>query len=155
MRWLRVMALVMVITSCTGGTDTVVESVSPTTPPRTQPPTSPPLPPDALPVPEPSPWAIRSNDARSHPDSADAAIGESQKFTLSTHCGINFRVDFDGSFWQAYNVREKLAASNPFQKGSMTLLTGDVAVFRFKSGGGEEAVYFVRNDSPKPVGACW
>jgi hypothetical protein len=26
-----------------------------------------------------------------------------------------------------------------------------VAVFRFKSGGGQEAVSFVRNDSPKPV----
>ena len=48
----------------------------------------------------------------------------------------------------------KARPSDPFQKGSMTLLTPEVAVFRFKSAHGEVAVYFVRNDSPRPEGVC-
>ena len=149
MRWLRVMALVAVVTSCTGGTDAAVESVPPTTPPGTPSPTSPPLPPDALPVPEPSPWAIRQNVPRDHPESADVAVGESRAFTLYTHCGIDRRVDFDGSFWQSYNVAGQATwPADPLQKGTMTLLTEDVAVFRFKSAHRKAAIYFVRNDSP-------
>jgi hypothetical protein len=36
----------------------------------------------------------------------------------------------------------------------MTLLTEEVAVFRFKTQGAPSSVYFVRNDTPKPERGC-
>ena len=36
----------------------------------------------------------------------------------------------------------------------MTLLSGEVAVFRFESQGDEASVYFIRNDTPKPEVGC-
>jgi hypothetical protein len=50
-------------------------------------------------------------------------------FKISTHCGFDFRVDFDGSFWQAY-THEAYAPVYGFVHGTMTLLTEEVAVFR-------------------------
>jgi hypothetical protein len=154
MRWLRMMALMVLVASCTEGTDATVDLV-PSTPPSTAPsPSSSLLPPDALPVPLASPWPIQPNSPRDHPRSADVGVGESRRFELYTHCGIDFRVDFDGSFWQSYNVGQKTRITDPFQKGTMTLLTGDVAAFRFGSGDRMAAVFFVRNDSPKPAVVC-
>ena len=71
---------------------------------------------------------------------------------LCTHCGIDFDVDFDGSFWQLYpdSKTRGLATSFQIQTGTMTLLSDQVAVFRFEHQDEQRAVYFVRNDSPKP-----
>lgn len=80
---------------------------------------------------------------------ADGA-GEPQPFQLSTDRGVDFRVDFDGSFWQSYeHVGD--APSDPFQRGSMTLLAENAAVFEWRGG----ALSFVRNDPPEPPGACF
>lgn len=102
-------------------------------------------------MPEPSPWPIQLDEKRDRPSSSDVAIGQKRPVKLYTHCGIDFRVDFDGSFWQSYAGKAR-AVGDPFQKGTMTLLSGDVAVFRF---GSTDVVYFVRNDTPKPKGICY
>lgn len=80
------------------------------------------------------------------------AVGQERPFELDTHCGIDSRVDFDGSFWQSYVVGNTPAVGDPFRKGTMTLLSGEVAVFRFE--GDEASVYFIRNDTPKPEVGC-
>ena len=53
--------------------------------------------PGALPVPQPSPWQIRSGERVDHPSSADVAVGRKVPFRIYTHCGFDFRIDFDGS----------------------------------------------------------
>ena len=83
------------------------------------------------------------------------SIGQERTLKLYTHCGIDFRVDFDGSFWQSYDDGKPPTVGDPFQIGTMTLLSGGVAVFRFESQGGQKSVCFVRNDSPKPKAGCW
>jgi hypothetical protein len=107
-------------------------------------------------VPEPSPWPIKPDEKRDRPTSPEVAIGQERPFELYTHCGIDFRVDFDGSFWQAYGGEGKAPVVGSFleKKGTMTLLSQDVAAFRFRSRGEGASVYFVRNDTPKPEVGC-
>jgi len=105
-------------------------------------------------VPEPSPWSIKPDEKRDRATSSDVAVGQERPFELYTHCGIDSRVDFDGSFWQSYVVGNTPAVGDPFRKGTMTLLSGEVAVFRFESQGDEASVYFIRNDTPKPEVGC-
>ena len=112
------------------------------------------IPQEALPVPNPSPWPIKPGEKRDRPTSPDVAIGQERPFELYTHCGIDFRVDFDGSFWQSYGEGKTPAVDFNFEKGTMTLLSGEVAVFHFQSRGDEVAIYFVRNDTPKPGVGC-
>lgn len=153
MRAIRTATLMLLLASCTGGSGTATESISPT-PPSTPTPTVQPLPEEALPVPEPSPWSIEPGAPEDRPSSPDVAVGSTRPLRLYTHCGIDFRVDFDGSFWQSYNVELKRLPFNEFPKGSMTLLTEEVAVFRTTEDGREVSIYFVRNDTPKPMGVC-
>jgi hypothetical protein len=146
--------MVTLATSCTGSTD---PSTSPgpsaesaaKTPPAA-------LPQTALPVPEPSPWPTpRLDETIDHPVSSDVAIGQSETLQLSTHCGVDFRVDFDGSFWESY-AGDIRPVTNPAQMGTMTLVSDEVSVFRFESQGHQEAsIYFVRNDTPKAEGTCF
>jgi hypothetical protein len=91
---------------------------------------------------------------RDHPRSPQVKIGQERPFTLYTHCGIDLRVDFDGSFWQSYAPKDLPPLGNPDQEGTMTLLTDEVAVFRFENHGDERSIYFVRNDTAKPELAC-
>ena len=88
-----------------------------------------------------------------HPTSVDVAVGQKRLFKIYTHCGFDFRVDFDGSFWQAY-THDTYAPVFGFVHGTMTLLTEEVAVFRFKTQGAPSSVYFIRNDTPKPELGC-
>jgi hypothetical protein len=113
------------------------------------------LPAEALPVPDASPWPIRPGDKHDHASSPDVAIGKARSFTLYTHCGIDFRVDFDESFWQSYLFGKSPSVGDPVQKGTMTLLSDDVAVFRYESNGGGESIYFVRNDTPRSQVGCY
>lgn len=154
MRSFRSVALILLLASCTGESDGATEPVSPTSPTAATP-TVQPLPEEALPVPEPPPWSIEPGAPEDHPSSPDVAIGRTRPFRLYTHCGIDFRVDFDGSFWQSYNAAKIELPGNEFPKGSMTLLTEEVAVFRTTRGDGEVSIYFVRNDSPKPEVVCF
>lgn len=150
MRWYGVVALTAML-ACTGPADPSVPSVA-SVEPSTR--ASPVLPREARPVPEPSPWPLPRSGRRDHPTSSDVAIGRTRPFELYTHCGIDFGVDFDGSFWQSYGDVETPTVGNPFRKGTMILLTEEVAVFRFDSDGSETSIYFVRNDTPKPRVGC-
>lgn len=111
------------------------------------------LPARALPVPEPVPWPIGLDDKEDRPSSPDVAVGHSRPIKLITHCGIDFRVDFGGSFWQSYG-ESKASLSFSFERGVMTLLSEDVAVFRFRSRGHGASIFFVRNPHPKPEVGC-
>lgn len=83
-------------------------------------------------------------------------VGWSGRYSLYVHCGVDDRVDFDGSFWQAYRTpSDHHAFDDPTQRGRMTLLTEEVAAFRFEREGKVTTVYFVRNDSPKDEVACF
>ena len=64
------------------------------------------------------------------------------------------RTHRSGSFWQSYGDGQTVAVGNPFQEGTMTLLTEEVAVFRFDRDGSETSIYFVRNDTPRPRLGC-
>lgn len=110
------------------------------------------LPAEALSVPEPSPWPIRPDEKRAHASSSDVGVGQERPFELYTHCGIDFSVDFDGRFWQSYGNIPTVDLLS--EKGTMTLLSADVAVFRFESHGDAASIYFVRNDTPKPKLGC-
>lgn len=91
------------------------------------------------------------------PMSPPAEIGHSYAFHLLTHCGVNYHVDFDQSFWEATipvwdgsgNPPPNLR--NPIQDGTMTLLDADHARFDYAGG----AIPFRRLSGPKIVnGLC-
>lgn len=151
---MRSFALVVValLAACTGPTDST-GSPFPAIDGTPRPP-SVVLPAEALPVPDASPWPIRPGDKQDHASSRDVAIGHAQPFELYTHCGIDFRVDFDESFWQSYPGEKASPVGDPVQQGTMTLLTDRVAVFRYRSHGNEASIYFVRNDTPRARVGC-
>lgn len=145
--------VVALLAACTGPPDPGDSSPSPQSTREGSPVV---IPPDAFPVPEPSPWPIRPGLERARPTSSDVAIGQERFLELFTHCGIDFNVDFDGSFWQLYpdSKTRGLVTSFQSQTGTMTLLSDRVAVFHFEYQDEKLAVYFVRNDSPKPLAGC-
>jgi hypothetical protein len=152
MRESIIIVLIALLAACTGPTDrSALPAPHVETTPRELPPV---IPAEALPVPEPSPWPIKPEEKLDRPTSSGVAIGRERPFELYSHCGIDFRVDFDGSFWQSYIVGKASSVGDPFQKGRMTLLSGEVAVFRFESQGDESSIYFIRNDAPKPEVGC-
>ena len=65
--------------------------------------------------------------------SAHAVTGKAYSFQLYTHCGIDFSVDFDGSFWDATGTRPS-GIGNPIQKGTMTLVDTRHARFSYDKG---------------------
>lgn len=146
-RGVRAVALVVLLTSCTG--EPAPDSGA--SPSLEASPTDVAAPPDeALRMPAPSPWSFPEGARPDHPRSGTARLGRPYPFLLYTHCGVGFRVDFDGSFWQAYAVLGR--ASNPAQRGTMTLLSEYVALFEARHG--DVRIYFVRNDTPKPRLGC-
>lgn len=154
MRQAVVMVIVALVAACTGPTGRDASSGPSVEPTTNDSPVV--IPPEALPVPEPSPWPIRPGLERARPTSSDVAIGKEKFLELYTHCGIDFDVDFDGSFWQLYPDSKTRGLGTSFQikTGTMTLLSDQVAVFHFEHHDEQRAVYFVRNDSPKPLGSC-
>jgi hypothetical protein len=153
MRGSIAVALVALLAACTEPTDRGVSSAPSIESTPKAPPTL--IPDEALPVPEPSPWPIQPDEKRDRATSPDVAVGQERPFRLYTHCGIDLRVDFDGSFWQSYLGPDTPAIGNPFQKGTMTLLSDSVAVFRFETQGDDAAIYFVRNITSKPEVGCY
>jgi hypothetical protein len=92
------------------------------------------------------------------PQSAHVERGKAYPFVLSTHCGVDYYVDFDGSFW---DLLEKNYApvplgtpgslGNPAQRGTMTLTEDDHALFEFDGG----SILFTRHKGPKVLtGMC-
>ncbi len=76
------------------------------------------------------------------PVSGHAVPGKKYNMVLSTHCGVDWRVDFDGSFWKAADKRWARAGKgasyplpiNPEQKGAMELVSADSARFDWPAG---------------------
>lgn len=98
-----------------------------------------------------SPVPVSPGARLAHPHSATADPGVGYPFRLSTHCGLDFRVDFDGSFWQLIEGSGHGVFDNPEDRGTMTLLGNDVAQFRSDSGA---TVQFVRYPYPWPFEVC-
>jgi len=91
------------------------------------------------------------------PMSAPAAVNHPYPFELTTHCGVNYAVDFNGSFWDAtIPVYEGAGTAptpidQPTQKGTMTLQDADHAQFDY----GNQRIPFRRHLGPKIVhGLC-
>ena len=79
-----------------------------------------------LPGATPTPIVVQAKSTR-------AEKGRAYLFQLYTHCGIDFSVDFDGSFWDATGTRPA-GIGNPIQKGTMTLLDTRYARFSYDKG---------------------
>lgn len=68
------------------------------------------------------------------PASGRAEIGVPYEFSLWAHCGADFLVDFDSSFWRATKVTGP-ALGDPEDFGTMMLLSRDVAEYESYGGG--------------------
>jgi hypothetical protein len=86
------------------------------------------------------------------PQSAHVERGKAYPFVLSTHCGVDYYVDFDGSFWDLLEKNYAPASlGNPAQRGTMTLTGDDHALFEFDNG----SIIFARHLGPKVLaGMC-
>ncbi len=71
------------------------------------------------------------------PSSGRVKPGQTYIISIYTHCGLDWNVDFDGSFWDAAGpVRgtdgnAPPGVGNPSQLGTMTLIDADLAHFAF------------------------
>lgn len=99
------------------------------------------------------------------PHSARARPGRAYPFRLYTHCGANFSVDFDHSFWDLTDrtwadrpagTGPHEGLGDPFQPGTMTLVDATHARFDFvpldpNTGlpGRTEQIHFTRHTGPK------
>ena len=88
------------------------------------------------------------------PISAPVEKGVEYSFN-SGHCGLSFLTDFDGSFWDPVNPNEPREPPEFFyneDEGTMTLVSGDRAVYTSSSG---EDVTLRQHDGPVLLkGAC-
>ena len=87
-----------------------------------------------------------------HPQSPPAEQGKAYPFTLSTHCGIDFMVDFDGKFWDAQDPSVlHVGLADPVQEGTMTLIDRSHARFSWPGG----SIDYVEHTGEKSVlGMC-
>jgi hypothetical protein len=86
------------------------------------------------------------------PKSARAEQGKVYEFNLYTHCGVDFEVDFDGSYWDLATLANlPSTVGNPAQHGTMKLVDTNHARFTFEGG----SIDYVRHVGPKIVpGFC-
>jgi hypothetical protein len=136
---IRVCVCALLLAACTGGIDRGQPAVtSPVSAPRTTV--------TASPIPVPHGTKV------DHPHSPPSAVvSVPYPFKLYTHCGIDFHVDFDGSFWQLVKGSVDGPFKNPEDVGGMTLLPSGLAEFQSLSG---SSVQFVRYTYPKPFQVC-
>ena len=148
-------ALVALLGACTNGEQPAQSSSKPSS--------SKPSPSPSNPSPSPS-SSLTDYQARRQEwpvyraKSKPAEIGVAYRFRLSTHCGVDHFVDFDGSFWRA--VHEAAAIDrgdyrklDPLtERGTMTLLAPDRS--RYASNNGP-VIDFVRIGSRKRVSPCF
>lgn len=83
--------------------------------------------------------------------------GKAYRFVVSTHCGIDWAIDFDGTFWKptpndarAYR-QGNLDLREPSDRGAMTLISHDEAVYRSKSG---SVIHYLRDEVTRPDTPC-
>jgi hypothetical protein len=92
-------------------------------------------------------------------NSGHVTQGVRYQFRLYTHCGLNGPTgpDFDGSFWTSVGPGDDGSGNppagfgNPFDIGTMTLVSANVAEYRSSSGA---SVRFTRQASTKSAGLC-
>lgn len=91
------------------------------------------------------------------PVSGKVQLGQAYIFAIYTHCGLDQRVDFDGSFWIAADpsLREfgnaPAGVGNPVQSGVMTLIDTNLARFEYDGGQFD----FIRHEGPKRIRGCY
>jgi hypothetical protein len=91
------------------------------------------------------------------PRSPRAEPGRAYPFSIDTHCGDDFRVDFDGSFWNTaernYSYPTPTVGGFRYggpQTGTMTLIDVDRARFDFQYG----SIIYARHKGIKFIGTC-
>lgn len=78
-------------------------------------------------------------------------MGQYYEFSVYTHCGADFAVDFDGSLWQLNNPEEVPSGlRDPSQKGWMILIDENYARFEFEAG----SILYIRHDGPQQLPFC-
>ena len=112
---------------------------------------SPNAPRQASSAPSPSPLPTRPGDELVYPESERAAVGAAYATKLYTHCGLDFALDFDGSFWQLIRGAVAGTFGDPYARGTLTLRRDGLLEFRADAGG---RALFVRYPWPKPLRGC-
>ena len=93
------------------------------------------------------------------PNSGLVEQGKTYRFTLSTHCGLDGVVDFNGRLWDYSgpgnpddgNNNPPLGFDNPSDHGTMTLVSQDVAEYESSQG---VVIRYERREKPKEVPMC-
>ena len=125
-----------------------------------------------VPIPEGTPIALlQTKPAGTRtkvllPESPRAEPGVAYEFELMVHCGADYSVDFDGSFWDL-SAQEGVPGHGgiPSYQGRMRLVSPDQARFDFDpyaaalppegSAADLASYYFTRHEGPKPdPGPC-
>lgn len=94
-----------------------------------------------------------------YPNSGPVAQGVAYWFRLYTHCGLNYPTgpDFDGSFWDSTGAADDGSGNpppgfgNPFDNGTMTLLSANLAEYRSSQG---VTMRFTRHSGSKVASPC-
>ena len=102
----------------------------------------------------------RAEPVEVSPNSPRASLGKPYPFVLNIHCGLDFEVDFNGSFWKLDERRgvpeDYLGGGVPELEGTMTLITPDRARFDFDPASiytnlrpSRASIFFVRHEGRK------
>jgi hypothetical protein len=94
-----------------------------------------------------------------YPSSGHVTQGVAYQFRLYTHCGLNYPTgpDFDGSFWESVGAGDDGSANpppgfgNPFDNGTMTLLSANLAEYRSSQG---VVMRFTRQSGSRVASPC-
>lgn len=96
---------------------------------------------------------IDEDHVRIWPASGSVQQGVPYRITVSTHCGLDHALDFDGSFWDAETGPQdpRDALDTPEDEGIITLESQDVAAYRSSKGG---EFRLRRTDGPREILLC-
>jgi hypothetical protein len=98
------------------------------------------------------PQAVKGGLHRVWPSSGQVDMGVAYGFN-SGHCGLRHGTDFDGSFWEFVNETGNGGAKSNEDRGTITLVSDDLAVFESSMG---RNVELHRLDGPfVPEGICF
>lgn len=94
-----------------------------------------------------------------YPNSGRVAQGVAYWFRLYTHCGLKYPIgpDFDGSFWDSTGAADDGSGNpppgfgNPFDNGTMTLLSANLAEYRSSQG---VMMRFTRHNGRRVASPC-
>lgn len=121
---LMLTAVIVVTAACGAG---ATASTAPSAPPS--------IPPSATTSPPPSEPGFPNGGQEVHPSSAPRAVGDGELITVFTHCGLEGRLDWAGSFWREVGrIPEGGAIGDPEDSGRITLVGPTRAVFESSTG---------------------